>query len=255
MTIPMESIQYKMKIKKFKDWLIESAQINKTSIDNTGGYTYPPVAEEDESNYMFFSNLRRIQELAKMLLAMDKEEMDKMLNQGHDWATDHVTTAKTNLEHVFGFFKDELGPLSDSKITEGVHDTSDLRRQYTMDPTWWAAWRIENEKEKGLKIEKDSFTKTYEVKDQDDKVLFVFDYRRNKIFTNESPSAFMLKNELSADDMAKAKEKSDEIKDDLAGVDSDKVEKDKAKAAKDAKDKEGGEEGGEEEKKDDEFSI
>lgn len=253
----MESILYKMKIKKFKDWLVESAQINKTSIDNTGGYIYPPVAEEDESNYMFFSNLRRIQELAKMLLAMDKEEMDKMLNQGHDWANDHITTAKTNLEHVFGFFKDELGPISDSKITESVHDTTDLHRQYSMDPTWWSAWRAENEKEKGLKIEKDSFSKTYEVKDKDDKVIFVYDYRRNKIFTNETPSVFTLKDEMSSEEMAKAKEKSDEIKDDLAGVDKEQMDKDKADAAKAAKDKEGGENegGGDQEEEDDEFSI
>jgi hypothetical protein len=164
-----------------------------------------------------------------MILSMDREEIDEMLNQGHDWANDHVTTAKTNLDHVFGFFQGELESDFDSKMDEGVHDTSDLRRQFTMDPTWWAAWRLENEED--LKIEKDSFSKTYQVKDKEGKVLFVFDYKRNKIFTNESPNIFTLKDELTSDDMAKAKEKSKEIKDDLAGVDSEEIEKDKAESA------------------------
>jgi hypothetical protein len=216
-----------MRLKKFADWVNENAMINKTSIDNTGAWIYPPVAEDDddrESNYMFFANLRRIQDLAKMILAMDKEEIDELLNNGHDWANDHITTAKTNLDHVFGFLKGESEDLNDSKVTESVHDTSNLHRQFSMDPTWWSAWRLENEKEKGLKIEKDSFSKTYEVKDKDDKVLFIFDYKRSKIFTNETPDMFTLKDEKSTEDMQTAKDKSDEIKDDLAGIDPDKKE-------------------------------
>lgn len=205
-------------IKKYKDWLLENAQINRTSIDNTGGYIYSPVEEEDESNYMFFSNLKRIQELAKMILSMDNSKIDNMLNNGHDWANDHVTTAKTNLDHVFGFLK---GELSESKIIESVHSTTDLHRQFSMDPTWWSAWRLENEKEKSLTIEKDSFSKTYQVKDKNDKVIFVFDYKRNKIFTNESPNFFTLKDEVNSEEMQKIKDKTENIKKDLAGVDDE----------------------------------
>ena len=36
-----------MKIKNFEDWLLENAQIGKTSIDNTGGFVYPVVSEEE----------------------------------------------------------------------------------------------------------------------------------------------------------------------------------------------------------------
>lgn len=213
-------------IKKYKDWLLENAQLNKTSIDNTGGYIYSPIEEEDESNYMFFSNLERIQELAKMLLSMDRSKIDSMLNNGHDWANDHITTAKTNLDHVFGFFKGEIKNPLESKITEAVHSTTDLHRQFSMDPTWWSAWRLENEKEKGLKIDKDAFSKTYEVKDKDDKVLFVFDYKRSKIFTNESPNFFTLKDEVDSEELSKIKDKTEEIKNDLAGVNpKDKEEK------------------------------
>jgi hypothetical protein len=243
-----------MRLKKFADWVNENAMINKTSIDNTGNFINSPVAEDDEgreSNYMFFANLRRIQDLAKMILAMDKEEIDELLNNGHDWANDHITTAKTNLDHVFGFLKGEAEDINDSKkITEGVHDTSELHRQFSMDPTWWAAWRMENEKELGLKIEKDSFSKTYEVKDKDDKVLFIFDYKRSKVFTNESPNLFTLKDEMTTDDMQDAKDKSKEIKDDLAGIDPNKKEEEGGAPAPGGD--EGGDEGSEEKTKEEE---
>ena len=88
------------KIKKFHDWLVENgnAQMGITSIDNPGGFTYNPLGEEeDESNYMFFSNIKRINELSSMLLKLDHQKIDDMLNNGHDWANDHVSKAKENI--------------------------------------------------------------------------------------------------------------------------------------------------------------
>lgn len=223
------------KIKNFQDWLNENAQIGKTSIDNPGGFVYSPVAEdENESNYMFFSNLRRVIELSNMILKMDKSKIDELLNSGHDWANDHITGAKTNIEHVFGFLNDEFK----TSVTESAHDTVDLHRQFDMSPVWWAAWRMENEKSKGLKIEKDSFSKTYEVKDKDDKVLFVFDYKRNKIFTNERPEYFTLKDEVSSDEMQKIDNKAKDIKDDLAGVDPNKEKESKEGSRENKKEEE-----------------
>jgi hypothetical protein len=220
-----------MKLKNYKDWLFENgnAQMGITSIDNPGGFTYNPTAvkEDDDdkpSNYMFFSNLKRIQDLAKMILEMDQEKIDDMLNNGHDWANDHVTVAKENLSHVFDFLKSESLVRNESVITELVdeaHDTSSLHRRYSMTPTWWSAWRTQKEKKEGLKIEKDAFAKTYEVKDKDGKVIMVFDYARNIIFTNATPADFTLDDEMSSDDMADVKDKAEKIKDDLAGVDPD----------------------------------
>jgi hypothetical protein len=230
-----------MRLKKYREWLNEDAQIGKTSIDSPADYINSPVGEEESetSNYMFFSNLGRIQELAKMILSMDQTKVDAMLNNGHDWANDHITTAKTNLDHVFGFLK---GELKESTILEAVAKTVDLHRQYAMTPNWWAAWRDENEKDNSYEITKDSFSKTYEVKDKTGKVIFVFDYRRNKIFTNESPSVFVLRDEMSSDDMKDLDKKAQKIKDDLSGVDQEQVDKEKAEAAAKAKEKDGEEE-------------
>ena len=66
------------------------------------------VLNEDESvNYMFFSNLQQIARQCKMLLEMDPEMIDQILLDGHDWADDHVTEAKVNMDQVFDFIMNE----------------------------------------------------------------------------------------------------------------------------------------------------
>lgn len=56
----------------------------------------------EEGNYMFFSNLETIKRLVDKLLEMDKSEIDTMLNE-HDWASDHITSSKDDIEEVFNF--------------------------------------------------------------------------------------------------------------------------------------------------------
>ena len=66
------------------------------------------LKEEQESvNYMFFSNLKQIARQCKMLLEMDEEMIDQILQDGHDWADDHVTEAKVNMDQVFDFIMNE----------------------------------------------------------------------------------------------------------------------------------------------------
>lgn len=56
----------------------------------------------EEENYMFFSNLETIKRLVDELLQMDKTEIDMMLKE-HDWASDHITSSKDDIEEVFNF--------------------------------------------------------------------------------------------------------------------------------------------------------
>ncbi len=57
-----------------------------------------------EENYMFFSNLEQIKRQCEMLLKMDPKILDSIIQDGHDWADDHVSEAKTNMDQVFDFF-------------------------------------------------------------------------------------------------------------------------------------------------------
>jgi hypothetical protein len=62
---------------------------------------------EEPANYMFFSNLQQIKRQCERLLELDPHMIDDILNNGHDWADDHVTEAKTNMDQVFDFLMNE----------------------------------------------------------------------------------------------------------------------------------------------------
>jgi hypothetical protein len=59
----------------------------------------------EQTYYMFFQNLEQIKNQCEELLMMDKNMLDKKLKNGHDWAADHVSTSKDDIEEVFNFFK------------------------------------------------------------------------------------------------------------------------------------------------------
>lgn len=69
---------------------------------------------QEEGNYMFFSNLETIKRLVDELLQMDKAEIDAMLNE-HDWASDHITSSKDDIEEVFDFIAGHTNPEEDEE--------------------------------------------------------------------------------------------------------------------------------------------
>jgi hypothetical protein len=65
-------------------------------------------AKHENDRYMFFSNLEQIKRQADMLLEMDQDVLHQILENGHDWAQDHVATAKENMDQIFDFFMNEI---------------------------------------------------------------------------------------------------------------------------------------------------
>lgn len=59
--------------------------------------------KEEIKNYMFFSSLKVIKKKVDELLQMDPHEIDAMLEDGHDWASEHVITAKDDIEEVYNW--------------------------------------------------------------------------------------------------------------------------------------------------------
>jgi hypothetical protein len=43
-----------------------------------------------------------------MLLQMDEDMLEDLLNNGHDWAADHIAEAKNNMDQVFDFIMGEM---------------------------------------------------------------------------------------------------------------------------------------------------
>lgn len=67
-----------------------------------------------ESNYMFFGNLEQIHRQSQLLMGLDEQKVNELLNNGHDWADDHVTVAKENLSQVFDFMMNEFKGSGDN---------------------------------------------------------------------------------------------------------------------------------------------
>ena len=64
--------------------------------------------EVELANYMFFSNLQQMKRQIEMIMEMDKEVVNEIIINGHDWADDHISEAKTNIDQVFDFLKNEI---------------------------------------------------------------------------------------------------------------------------------------------------
>lgn len=59
------------------------------------------------NRYMFFSNLEQMRRQCDLLLDLDKNMVESILENGHDWAQDHISEAKNNMDQVFDFLMNE----------------------------------------------------------------------------------------------------------------------------------------------------
>jgi hypothetical protein len=64
--------------------------------------------EVENANYMLFSNLKQMKRQIEMIMKMDPNMIDDIIQNGHDWADDHISVAKTNMDQVFDFLKNEM---------------------------------------------------------------------------------------------------------------------------------------------------
>jgi hypothetical protein len=67
----------------------------------------PSRQERESSRYMFFSNLEQMRRQCDLLLDLDRTMVEGILENGHDWAQDHIAEAKNNMDQVFDFLMNE----------------------------------------------------------------------------------------------------------------------------------------------------
>jgi hypothetical protein len=79
-------------------------------------------SEEHDTRYMFFSNLEQMMRQARILLQMDEDMIEDLLNNGHDWAADHIAEAKNNMDQVFDFIMNEMNSEDDEDEEEDDED-------------------------------------------------------------------------------------------------------------------------------------
>lgn len=83
-------------------------KIVKLTESQLGDLVKKVLREQELENYMTFSNLEQIKRQADMLLSMDHKMIDQIIQNGHDWADDHISEAKNNMDQVFDFFMNEM---------------------------------------------------------------------------------------------------------------------------------------------------
>lgn len=64
---------------------------------------------QETQNYMFFGNLQTMKRLIDEMLEMDESKIDEILKE-HNWALDHITTSKDDVEEVFNFLAGHNDP-------------------------------------------------------------------------------------------------------------------------------------------------
>jgi hypothetical protein len=102
-------------------------------------------------NYMFFSNLQQIQRQCEMLLKMNPQELDNIIKNGHDWADDHVSEAKNNMDQVFDFFMNETKNKNNQNVTADM-DQFSMNEEDQLDEKCWDGYKQVGGKKKNGKM-------------------------------------------------------------------------------------------------------
>jgi hypothetical protein len=111
------------------------------------------IIKENQSteNYMFFSNLQQIHRQCEMLMKMDPQELDQIIKNGHDWADDHVSEAKNNMDQVFDFFMNETKSEDKQDVTADM-DQFSMNEEGQLDEKCWDGYKQIGSKKKGGKM-------------------------------------------------------------------------------------------------------
>jgi hypothetical protein len=82
------------------------------------------------NRYMFFSNLQQMRRQCDILLDMDPEMVEGVLENGHDWAQDHIAEAKNNMDQVFDFLMNE-SKKSGMELSMNIDDNDMMNEKWS----------------------------------------------------------------------------------------------------------------------------
>jgi hypothetical protein len=93
-------------------------------------------------------SLEQIKRQCELLLKLDQNMVNELLDNGHDWADDHISSAKENIDQVFDFLMNE---------TKGGSHDEDLNEDGKMqsgekDPCWKGYHMVGNKMKNGKEV-------------------------------------------------------------------------------------------------------
>ena len=111
-----------MKKPKHKYKIIES-------FDEFMGDMDHKIEHHELTSYMFFENLKTIKKEVGELLEFDEMDIDTVLIDGHNWAEDHISSAKELVEQVYDFLSNQVNESADEDVNymftnnlKSIHD-------------------------------------------------------------------------------------------------------------------------------------
>jgi len=91
----------------------------------------------ENNRYMFFQNLEQMRRQCDLLLDMDQNMVESILDNGHDWAQDHISEAKNNMDQVFDFIMNETKKDDMEMMEESEEITEKKKKNKPTNPSLW----------------------------------------------------------------------------------------------------------------------
>jgi hypothetical protein len=102
---------------------MKTVRLSETELTNLIKKVLGEDKDMRSNRYMFFSNLEQMKRQCELLLELNEDTITDILNNGHDWADDHITESKNNLDQVFDFMMNEInGEGEDMEYDEYVNE-------------------------------------------------------------------------------------------------------------------------------------
>jgi hypothetical protein len=99
------------------------------------------LKEQKTDRYMFFSNLEQMKRQCEYLLELDEEKIASILDNGHDWAQDHIAEAKNNMDQVFDFLMNETKTKKEESDESMVFEGEITEKKKKNTPTNPSLWQ------------------------------------------------------------------------------------------------------------------
>jgi hypothetical protein len=77
-------------------------------------------------NYMFFQNVKSINNATSQILQMDPGYVDSVLSNGHQWAVDHIATSADDVSEVFSFLENRPSLNENRSVDEADFDLDSI---------------------------------------------------------------------------------------------------------------------------------
>jgi 8-oxo-dGTP pyrophosphatase MutT (NUDIX family) len=90
------------------------------------------VINEMDGRYMFFSNLEQMKRQIELLMELPQDQVEMVLENGHDWAQEHIATAKESIDLVFDFMMNK----SDDTLVEEYLSEKEKKNVATNKKLW-----------------------------------------------------------------------------------------------------------------------